>query len=158
LHLEGSRGAIMPHRRPAPERGGAAAPASSWMRQSAQDEGKLGGGFFAHRSRTTKTSWPAWKMLRGRGSATAADRRRSGVVGARLLRVPGTKTCGSTSSVSPWRTQEARKESGGANPSPVATSSRRCRVTEAAAKVEGLLERACLQSEGKGEAGARARD
>jgi hypothetical protein len=28
----------------------------------------------AHHSRTTKTSWPAWKMLRWRGSATVADR------------------------------------------------------------------------------------
>jgi hypothetical protein len=153
---EGSRGAIMPRRRPAPEGGSAAAPASSWMRQSAQDEGKLGGGFFAHHSRTTKTSWPEWKMLRGRGSATAADQRRSGVVGAQLLRAPETKTCGSTSSVSPWRTQEARKESGGANPLPMAMSSRRQRGTEAAAKVERLLERTCLESEGKGEAGARA--
>jgi hypothetical protein len=80
----------------------------------------------------------------------AADRRRSGVVEARLLRALGMRTCGSTSSVSPWRTQEARKESGGANPSPVATSSQRRRGTEEAAKVEGLLELACLQSEGKG--------
>jgi hypothetical protein len=42
---EGSRGVIMPRRRPAPEGGGAAAPSSSRMRQSIQDEGKLGGGF-----------------------------------------------------------------------------------------------------------------
>jgi hypothetical protein len=32
----------------------------------------------AHHSRTTKTSWPAWKKLRWRGPATAAVRWRSG--------------------------------------------------------------------------------
>jgi hypothetical protein len=52
--------------------------------------------------------------------------------------------------VSPWRTQEASKESGRANPSQVVTKSQWQRGTEATAKVKGLLERACLQSEGKG--------
>jgi hypothetical protein len=60
--------------------------------------------------------------------------------------------------VSPWRTQEARKESGGVNPSSVATKSRRRRGTEAAAMVKGgcLSARAC-NVRAKGEAGARAR-
>jgi hypothetical protein len=42
---EGSRGAIVPRRRPAPERGGAAAPVSSWRLQNAQDEGISSRGF-----------------------------------------------------------------------------------------------------------------
>jgi hypothetical protein len=39
---EGSRGAIVPRRRPAPEGGGAAAPVSSWTRCCAQKEGERG--------------------------------------------------------------------------------------------------------------------
>jgi hypothetical protein len=39
----GFMGAIVPHRRPAPEGGGASAPASSWARGCARREGKLGG-------------------------------------------------------------------------------------------------------------------
>jgi hypothetical protein len=39
----GSMGAIVPHRRPAPEGGGAATPASSWVRCCARKEGKTGG-------------------------------------------------------------------------------------------------------------------
>jgi hypothetical protein len=39
----GSMGAIMPRRRSAPEGGGAAAPASLWVRCCAQKEGKTGG-------------------------------------------------------------------------------------------------------------------
>jgi hypothetical protein len=66
----------------------------------------------------------------------ARQRRRTGGVPvwsrARLLRAPGTRTCGSTSLMSPWRTHESRKKSGRANPSLVATSSRRRRGTEAA--------------------------
>jgi hypothetical protein len=126
------------------------------MRQIAQDEGKLGGGVCSplkddEDELAGVEDAAGARISDGGGSAALRCGR------ARLLRAPGTKTCGSTSSVSPWRTQEARKENGGANPSPVATSSRRRRGTEAAAKVEGLPERACLQSEGKGEAGARAR-
>jgi hypothetical protein len=41
--IVGSRGAIVPHRQPAPEGGRAAAPASSRVRQSALGEGELGG-------------------------------------------------------------------------------------------------------------------
>jgi hypothetical protein len=41
----GSMGAIVPHRRPAPEGGGAAAPASLRVRCCARREGKLGGGY-----------------------------------------------------------------------------------------------------------------
>jgi hypothetical protein len=39
----GSMGAIVPHRRPASEGGGVAAPASLWMRCCARKEGKMGG-------------------------------------------------------------------------------------------------------------------
>jgi hypothetical protein len=39
----GFMGAIVPHRRPTPEGGGAAAPASSWARGCARREAKLGG-------------------------------------------------------------------------------------------------------------------
>jgi hypothetical protein len=42
---EGSRAAIVPRRRPAPEGGGAAAPASSWRRQNAQEKGISSRGF-----------------------------------------------------------------------------------------------------------------
>jgi hypothetical protein len=41
----GSMGAIVPHRRPAPEGGGAATPASSWVRCCARKEGKTGGDY-----------------------------------------------------------------------------------------------------------------
>jgi hypothetical protein len=41
--IVGFMGAIVPHRRPAPEGGGVAAPASSWARGCARREGKLGG-------------------------------------------------------------------------------------------------------------------
>jgi hypothetical protein len=41
----GSMGAIVPHRRPAPEGGGAAAPASSWARGCAQKKGEAGWGY-----------------------------------------------------------------------------------------------------------------
>jgi hypothetical protein len=41
--IVGSRGAIVPHRQPAPEGGRAAALASSRVRQSALGEGELGG-------------------------------------------------------------------------------------------------------------------
>jgi hypothetical protein len=45
-HVTGeSMGAIVPHRRPAPEGGGAATPASSRARCCAQKEGKTGGDY-----------------------------------------------------------------------------------------------------------------
>jgi hypothetical protein len=50
--------------------------------------------------------------------------RRSGVVGVRLLKVPGTKTCGSTSSVSPRRTKGERNKGGGVCPSPAVAKNR----------------------------------
>jgi hypothetical protein len=43
----GSMGEIVPHQRPAPEGGGAAAPASLWMRCCARKEGKTGGEYFS---------------------------------------------------------------------------------------------------------------
>jgi hypothetical protein len=46
VHLiVGSRGAIVPHQRPAPEGRGAAAPASWWRRLKAQDEGLTSGDY-----------------------------------------------------------------------------------------------------------------
>jgi hypothetical protein len=44
---KGSRRAIVPRRRPTPEGGGAAAPASSWRCQNAQEKGILSRGFFS---------------------------------------------------------------------------------------------------------------
>jgi hypothetical protein len=43
----GSRGAIVPRRRSAPEGGGVAAPASWWRHLNAQDEGITSGGYFS---------------------------------------------------------------------------------------------------------------
>jgi hypothetical protein len=84
--------------------------------------------------------------------------RRSGAVGARLLQAPGMKSCGSTGSVSPWRTKEARKKNDRVYPSPVATKTRQRRGTEAAAMVKGGCSSACAGNvKAKGKAGARAR-
>jgi hypothetical protein len=80
------------------------------------------------------------------------------VVGAQLLQALGTETCGSTSSVSPWRTKEARKKGGGVGPSPAVTKRRQRRGTEAATMVKGGCSSACACNlKEKGKAGARAR-
>jgi hypothetical protein len=81
LVTEGSRGAIVPRRRPAPEGGGAAAPASSWRRQNAQEKGISSRGFCSLEGKA-----PGEETLRRRWI-----RRRSGGRGPKLqaLRDPG---------------------------------------------------------------------
>jgi hypothetical protein len=59
------------------------------MRQSAQDEGKLSGGFCSP-LKDDEDKLAGVEDAAGRGSAATADQRRSGVVGARLLRASGT--------------------------------------------------------------------
>jgi hypothetical protein len=154
---EGSRGAIVPRRRPAPEGGSAAAPASSWRRRNAQEKGISSRGFCSpcvEEGGELKNEGKAPVRKLGNGGRSGG----APAGGARLLRASGTRTCSSTSLMSPWRTQESRKKSGGANPSPVATNSRRRRGTEVVAPVELVLECMCWCAAGaKGSAGARAR-
>jgi hypothetical protein len=69
----GFMGDIVPHRRPEPEGGGAAAPASSWARGCARKEGKLGGKV-AHGSRVKRASSKTKEIQQRRGLATAAGR------------------------------------------------------------------------------------
>jgi hypothetical protein len=68
---EGSRGAIVPRRGPAPKGGGAAAPASSWRRLNAQDKGITSGGY---RSQFKGEAGE----LEGEGDATAVELGNSG--------------------------------------------------------------------------------
>jgi hypothetical protein len=67
----------------------------------------------------------AQKRREGVGGGTWQRRwigRCSGVVGARLPRASGTGTYDSTCLLSPWRSQESKRTSGGTNPSPAATN------------------------------------
>jgi hypothetical protein len=69
----GSRGAIVPRRRSAPEGGGVAAPASWWRRQNAQDEG-ITSGVISHRSKERQVNSKVKEMRRRWSLATAAGR------------------------------------------------------------------------------------
>jgi hypothetical protein len=59
------------------------------MHQGAQDEGKLSGGFCSP-LKDDEDELTSVEDAAGRGSAATADRQRSSVVGAWLLRAPGT--------------------------------------------------------------------
>jgi hypothetical protein len=108
----------------------------------------------AHHSRTTKTRWPAWKILRWRGSATAVVRWRSGGEQGRSTR-----------------------EYRGCEPAARKTQRRRCKSKGKERKValvlhrrrelhrrqwrnrgggdgERMPKRVCLQCESKGESGS----
>jgi hypothetical protein len=88
-HVTGVLGVIVPHRRPAPEGGGAAAPASSWRRLNSQDEGITSRGY------RSPFKGEAGE-LEGEGDATAVELGNGGGSGgepvwsgARLLRPRG---------------------------------------------------------------------
>jgi hypothetical protein len=101
-HVTGeSRGAIVPRRRPAPEGGGAAAPASSWRCQNAQNDGISSRGFCspcAEEGGELKNEGKAPVRELGNGGGSGG----TPTGGAWLLRASGTGTCSSTSLISPW--------------------------------------------------------
>jgi hypothetical protein len=73
---QGVRGAIGPHRRPAPEGGGAATPASLGRRCCARNKGELGGGFCSPRVEEegelkNEEKAPVEKLSNGGGSGGA---------------------------------------------------------------------------------------
>jgi hypothetical protein len=84
---EGSRGVIVPCRRPAPEGGSTAAPASSWRLKNAQDEGISSGGFCSRcveeeGELKSDGKAPVRKLGNGRGSAALRCDRGAAPTGA----------------------------------------------------------------------------
>jgi hypothetical protein len=85
---EWSREAIVPCRRPAPKGGGAAAPASSWRRQNAQDKGISSGGYRSPFEREegeleSKVDAPVRKLGKGGGPVAFRCGRGRGSYGRR---------------------------------------------------------------------------
>jgi hypothetical protein len=87
-HVTGrSRGVIVPRRRPAPEGGGAVAPASSWKHQNAQDEGISSGGYRSpfegeEGELNSEVDAPVRKLGNGGGSAALRRGRGAAPTGA----------------------------------------------------------------------------